>query len=186
MKRRTFYWTCLKRAFSGGYGVAEKAAFGVAIIGGIVAWESPKLNPTVAIMVWLIPLCVFLGTLIVSWTLAPYGMYRELESGLSPEVGTHSSAGGELSSLLGVEDYVDLALDKALDLVLATARKGDLEGVTRLSKENVDAVFPALIESTFGKHDKAKYETVIKNERGKSGDAWPLLFTVSIHYLTES
>jgi hypothetical protein len=80
MKRSTFYGKCLWRALASGYAWASLASLAITIICGYLAYANPRWGTDVTILVWLVPFCVLLVTAIVAWTLAPYAMYRELET----------------------------------------------------------------------------------------------------------
>jgi hypothetical protein len=76
MERKRFYWECAKSAFRGGWRITEGISFGLSLLGGFLAWKlSPDLVASMNNLLWLIPLGVLIGTIIVGFLLAPYNMY---------------------------------------------------------------------------------------------------------------
>jgi hypothetical protein len=86
MKWYTFYgkWFCT--AFWNAFGIASAVGFALTVAGGAWAYFQPNANPTVTLMIWLIPLFVFLGTAAVALICAPYVMYRGLEQSTSDTI----------------------------------------------------------------------------------------------------
>jgi hypothetical protein len=83
MTKTQFYGRCFWLAVKSGYALASLASLVATAVCGFLAYQHPAWGNTVTLLVWIVPLMVFLGTAIVAWTLAPYVMYRELEKSLS-------------------------------------------------------------------------------------------------------
>jgi hypothetical protein len=71
---------CFRRAFRGGWAVAETASFVVSLAGGIFVSCWPDVFPgAINLLMWAIPLAIFFGILFVGWFVAAYRFHRELE-----------------------------------------------------------------------------------------------------------
>jgi hypothetical protein len=90
---------------------------------------------------------------------------------------------GEVATLLHPENHATMILGKSVELIVAMAKEGNMEGVTKLAKGDVNAAFPALAES-FGKTEKNKYLAVIEEAKAKAGEDWPLLFRIAHQHLS--
>jgi hypothetical protein len=77
MSRRQFYWQWIRRAFTRPLLWADLLAVFLAIVGGAVAYFWPQLAGTMTILLWLIPLSVFVILALAGLLLAPYYMQRE-------------------------------------------------------------------------------------------------------------
>ena len=77
MGRKQFYWNCIKFAFSGGWGIADIVSFVLAILAGLVVWLWEPLGKLMNILVWAVPLAVFVAVVAVRLILAPYHLYKK-------------------------------------------------------------------------------------------------------------
>ncbi len=79
MSRPQFFWFCLRNSFRGAFGIAHVIEVALVIVGGAIAHYCPGLNEQMALLIWLIPLIVFVATFAVAWAFAPYSMVQEFE-----------------------------------------------------------------------------------------------------------
>lgn len=75
MRKWRFYWECVKFAFRGGWGITDTIAGLVAIVAGIILWLFAPLGVVMNILIWAIPLVVFIITFFTRLVLAPYTFY---------------------------------------------------------------------------------------------------------------
>jgi len=72
-----YNWQLLCWAFSGAWAIAGGVATVCSIIGGIIAWRSPRLETPMKNLFWLIPLSILLVFFIFRMFQAPYHFYSK-------------------------------------------------------------------------------------------------------------
>jgi len=80
---RRYYWRCIKAAFKGKLGLASAISGLITCVLGGIAYFVPTLEGTVKMLLWAIPTCVFVGTIILGLMLSPYLVNKEDEEGLA-------------------------------------------------------------------------------------------------------
>lgn len=83
MSRRQFYWQWIRRAFTRPLLWVDLFAGFLAIVGGAVAYFWPQLAGTMTILLWLIPLSVFVILALAGFLFAPYDMQKNIEEELN-------------------------------------------------------------------------------------------------------
>ena len=82
MGRRQFYLEWFKRTFHRSLLLAALISGVLAILGGLLSYFVPNLDRLVQVMLWSIPVVVFVGTVIVHFLRVPYSLYRNLEASM--------------------------------------------------------------------------------------------------------
>ncbi|MFQ5663959.1 MAG: hypothetical protein ACE5HL_09020 [Terriglobia bacterium] len=79
MSLAQFYWECLRRAGRAAWGTTGKIALAIALVGGAIAYFAPQFSGLMSILVWAIPLAVFLAVFFIGLVQAPHSIYEEAD-----------------------------------------------------------------------------------------------------------
>ena len=82
-----YFRFCLANSFHGPFAIAHGIEFVLVIVGGAVARYCPGLNEQMALLLWLIPLVVFIATFVMAMIIIPgkisYNRQIEFENRIS-------------------------------------------------------------------------------------------------------
>ena len=70
-----YWWTVVRSACTGAWGVMGLVAEVLAIAVGLIAWKWPRKEPAMKNLPWAIPLCVFAILLVLMLLIVPYTMH---------------------------------------------------------------------------------------------------------------
>lgn len=75
LSRRAFYWAWIKYAFSGKLAWVERLEFLLVLVGAPVSrWD--RIEEPISVLVWALPVSLFLATILVGLIVAPYTIYE--------------------------------------------------------------------------------------------------------------
>jgi hypothetical protein len=72
-----YFWNILILAFSTPWQFSANIAGVLAIIFGIIVWRHPKLENTVKLLLWMIPLALFIVLTPIALLVGSYGLYED-------------------------------------------------------------------------------------------------------------
>lgn len=114
LTRKEFYFEWSRRALSGPLGWAQGIQMLLTFVLGFLSAWKPNVVGDLTPLLWIVPLIVFIVTLVVVWTLAPYAMYRELETSTASAITSLStSKDQELAQILAERDSANQNLSAA-------------------------------------------------------------------------
>jgi hypothetical protein len=74
-----YCWHFFGRAFYTPWQIAAYVTGALAIILGIIVWRNPQWEPTMKLLLWLVPLALFILITPISWVTTSYNIYKEAQ-----------------------------------------------------------------------------------------------------------
>jgi hypothetical protein len=78
-----YFWYFGGRAFDTPWQIAAYVTGALAIILGILVWRKPQWEPTKRLLLWVVPLALFVLITPISWVTTSYNIYKEAQK---PEI----------------------------------------------------------------------------------------------------
>ena len=86
-----YCWHLLGNAFSTPWQIAATITGVLAIILGFFVWRNPQWEPTMKLLLWVVPLALFILITPISLMTTSYGIYKEAQK---PEIDMETALGG--------------------------------------------------------------------------------------------
>jgi hypothetical protein len=85
--------------------------------------------------------------------------------------------------LLYMEDSIDIAISKSVELIQSAVRSGDMKHVKMLARNEIDFNLPTVVRSMLESNEQEQFFSEVESAKNKSPDDWVAPYTVAIHCL---